>query len=62
MQYLLQNLVLEHQRLQDCMLKVLKECRRLSKGQLFEIDGSTFYGLSKIDAYLMIDELFKTAR
>jgi len=39
--------------------KSLKECRRLSKGQLFEIDGSTFYGLSKIDAYLMIDELFK---
>jgi stage V sporulation protein K len=26
---------------------------------LIEIDGSTFYGLNKLDAYLMIDELFK---
>ncbi|MBK7630499.1 MAG: AAA family ATPase [Ignavibacteriales bacterium] len=39
--------------------KSLRELERLSKGQLVEIDGSTFYGLNKIDAYLMIDELFK---
>lgn len=39
--------------------KSLKESDRLTKGQLIEIDSSTFYGLSKLDAYLMIDELFK---
>jgi hypothetical protein len=39
--------------------KSLKESDRLTKGQLIEIDSSTFYGLGKIDAYLMIDELFK---
>jgi SpoVK/Ycf46/Vps4 family AAA+-type ATPase len=39
--------------------KSLQTLERLSKGQLVEIDGSTFYGLNKIDAYLMIDELFK---
>jgi SpoVK/Ycf46/Vps4 family AAA+-type ATPase len=39
--------------------KSLKELDRLSKGQLVEIDSSTFYGLSKLDAYLMMDELFK---
>ena len=39
--------------------KSLKESERLTKGLLFEIDSSTFYGLSKIDAYLMMDELFK---
>jgi stage V sporulation protein K len=39
--------------------KSLKELERLSKGQLIEIDSSTFYGLNKIDSYLMIDELFK---
>ncbi len=39
--------------------KSLKESDRLTKGQLVEIDGSTFYGLDKLDAYLMIDELFK---
>ena len=39
--------------------KSLKELDRLSKGQLIEIDSSTFYGLNKIDAYLMIDNLFK---
>ena len=37
----------------------LRESDRLTKGQLIEIDGSTFYGLNKLDAYLMIDELFK---
>jgi len=39
--------------------KSLKESDRLTKGQLIEIDSSTFYGLGKLDAYLMIDELFK---
>ncbi|MDP2364994.1 MAG: hypothetical protein Q8M94_14645, partial [Ignavibacteria bacterium] len=39
--------------------KSLKESERLSNGQLVEIDSSTFFGLSKIDSYLMIDELFK---
>ena len=39
--------------------KSLKESDRLSKGLLIELDGSTFYGLSKIDAYLLMDELFK---
>lgn len=39
--------------------KSLKESGRLSKGQLIEIDSSTFFGLSKIDAYLMMDELSK---
>jgi len=39
--------------------KSLKEAGRLSKGLLIEIDGSTFYGLGKLDAYLMMDELFK---
>ena len=39
--------------------KSLKETERLSNGQLVEIDSSTFFGLSKIDSYLMIDELFK---
>ena len=39
--------------------KSLKESDRLTKGQLIEIDSSTFFGLSKLDAYLMIDELFK---
>lgn len=39
--------------------KSLKESGRLSKGQLIEIDSSAFYGLSKIDAYLMMDELSK---
>lgn len=39
--------------------KSLKESDRLTSGQLIEIDGSTFYGLNKLDAYLMIDELFK---
>jgi len=39
--------------------KSLKELDRLSKGQLIEIDSSTFYGLNKLDAYLMMDELFK---
>ena len=39
--------------------KSLKESGRLTKGQLIEIDSSTFYGLSKIDAYLMMDELSK---
>lgn len=39
--------------------KSLKESDRLTKGQLVEIDGSTFYGLDKLDAYLLIDELFK---
>ena len=38
--------------LQDLYAKSLKELDRLSKGQLIEIDSSTFYGLSKIDAYL----------
>ncbi|HQF42696.1 MAG TPA: AAA family ATPase, partial [Ignavibacteriaceae bacterium] len=39
--------------------KSLFASNKLSKGQLVEIDSSTFYGLSKIDAYLGIDELFK---
>jgi len=39
--------------------KSLKESDRLTRGQIVEIDGSTFYGLDKLDAYLMIDELFK---
>lgn len=39
--------------------KSLFASNKLSKGQLVEIDSSTFYGLSKIDAYLSIDELFK---
>jgi SpoVK/Ycf46/Vps4 family AAA+-type ATPase len=39
--------------------KCLKELGRLSSGKLIEIDSSTFYGLSKIDAYLTIDEIFK---
>jgi SpoVK/Ycf46/Vps4 family AAA+-type ATPase len=39
--------------------KSLKELGRISSGQLFEIDSSTFYGLSKIDSYLTIDEMFK---
>jgi SpoVK/Ycf46/Vps4 family AAA+-type ATPase len=39
--------------------KSLKELQRLSRGQLIEVDSSTFYGHNKIDAYLMIDELFK---
>jgi stage V sporulation protein K len=39
--------------------KCLKESDSLTKGQLIEIDGSTFYGLGKLDAYLLIDELFK---
>jgi AAA+ superfamily predicted ATPase len=39
--------------------KSLKESGRLTKGQLIEIDSSTFYGLSKIDAYLTMDELSK---
>ena len=39
--------------------KSLKESERLTNGQLLEIDSSTFFGLSKIDSYLMIDELFK---
>jgi len=39
--------------------KSLKEAGRLSKGELIEIDGSTFFGLGKLDAYLMMDELFK---
>lgn len=39
--------------------KSLKELGRIKHGQLIEIDGSTFFGLSKIDAYLTIDEIFK---
>lgn len=39
--------------------KSLKELGRIDSGQLFEIDSSTFYGLSKIDSYLTIDEIFK---
>ncbi len=39
--------------------KSLKELNRLSSGQLIEIDSSTFFGLNKIDSFLMIDELFK---
>jgi len=39
--------------------KSLKESGRLTNGQLIEIDSSTFFGLSKIDAYLMMDELSK---
>lgn len=41
------------------LAKSLKESGRLTKGQLIEIDSSTFFGLSKIDAYLMMDELSK---
>ena len=37
----------------------LKELGRISCGKLVEIDSSTFFGLNKIDSYLMIDELFK---
>lgn len=39
--------------------KSLKEAGRITKGQLIEIDSSTFFGLGKLDAYLMMDELFK---
>ena len=39
--------------------KSLKELGRINSGKLIEIDSSTFYGLSKIDAYLTIDEIFK---
>ena len=39
--------------------KSLKELGRIDSGHLFEIDSSTFYGLSRIDAYLTIDEMFK---
>ncbi len=39
--------------------KSLKELGRIDSGQLIEIDSSTFYGLSKIDSYLTIDEIFK---
>ena len=39
--------------------KSLKDSGRITKGQLIEIDGSTFFGLGKLDAYLMMDELFK---
>ncbi len=52
-------MVQEHQLLQGLYAKSLKESDRLSKGLLIELDGSTFYGLSKIDAYLLMDELFK---
>jgi SpoVK/Ycf46/Vps4 family AAA+-type ATPase len=39
--------------------KSLKELGRISSGKLIELDSSTFYGLSKIDSYLTIDEMFK---
>lgn len=39
--------------------KSLFASNKLSKGQLIEIDSSLFSGLSKLDAYLTMDELFK---
>ncbi|MDY0083817.1 MAG: AAA family ATPase [Ignavibacteriaceae bacterium] len=39
--------------------KSLYASNKLSKGQLIEIDESAFSGLSKIEAYLSIDEIFK---
>lgn len=39
--------------------KSLHAFNKLTKGQVVELDGSTFFGLSKIDAYLTMDEIFK---
>jgi len=41
------------------LTKSLKELDRIEHGQLIEIDGSTFFGLDKIDAYLTMDQIFK---
>lgn len=39
--------------------KIFKELSLLENGQLVEIDSSAFYGLSKIDAFLMLDKIFQ---
>lgn len=39
--------------------KIFRELSLLENGQLVEIDGSVFYGLSKIDAFLMLDKIFQ---
>ena len=42
--------------------KIFKELSLLENGQVIEIDSSLFYGLSKIDSYLMIDKIFQEAK
>lgn len=39
--------------------KIYKEAGILKSGQLVEIDSSVFYGLSKIDSFLMLDNIFQ---
>lgn len=39
--------------------KIFKELSLLENGQLVEIDSSVFYGLNKIDSYLMLDKIFQ---
>lgn len=39
--------------------KMFKELSLLEDGRLVEIDNSTFFGLSKIDSYLILDKIFQ---
>lgn len=41
--------------------KIFKESGILKSGQLVEIDSSVFHGLSKIDSYLTLDNIFQNS-